>query len=211
MVTCPPVPVSLWDCGPDMCHSCGMRDIQSESGKQEENLAQKMKPHNSRAARMTMDLWPALWASGVGGVAGSERLGVRGHGAEGLVGHSCRAWAWLWRELAGSLTLHMLTHEERISYWTVFWQDSISMDLMSSTGVVWTFHFLHNKMQQFWCHSLTLSITQEKETHFINDMNYSEKVQTYLWKTGCRTSCVSAWTDYETMGFLSINASTDCC
>lgn len=41
---------------------------------------------NSRASGMTMDLWLALWASGVGGVAGSERLGVRGHGAEGLRG-----------------------------------------------------------------------------------------------------------------------------
>lgn len=35
---------------------------------------------------MTMDLWSALWASGVGGVAGSERLGVRGHWAEGIGG-----------------------------------------------------------------------------------------------------------------------------
>lgn len=37
-----------------------------------------MRFHNSRVAGMTMDLWPALWALGVGGVAGSERLGVMG-------------------------------------------------------------------------------------------------------------------------------------
>lgn len=34
--------------------------------------------HNPKVAGMTMDLWPALWASGVGGVAGSKRLGVSG-------------------------------------------------------------------------------------------------------------------------------------
>lgn len=39
-----------------------------------------------RAAGLTMDLWPVLWASGVGGVAGSKRLWVRGHGAERFVG-----------------------------------------------------------------------------------------------------------------------------
>lgn len=42
--------------------------------------------HNPRVAGMTMDLWPALWASGVGGVAGSKRLGVRGLWACGGVG-----------------------------------------------------------------------------------------------------------------------------
>lgn len=78
------------------------------------------------------------------GVAGSERLGVRGHGAEGLVGHSCRAWDWIWREPASSLTLHVATQQERISYWMVFWLDSISMDLMSSIGSVWTYTTVHN-------------------------------------------------------------------
>lgn len=69
-----------------------MTDSQSESRKQEEKLAWKrggggsMRFHNSRASGMTIDLWSALWASGVGGVAGSERLGVRGHGAEGWWG-----------------------------------------------------------------------------------------------------------------------------
>lgn len=38
--------------------------------------------HNPKVAGMTMD----LWASGVGGVAGSKRLGVRGLWACGGVG-----------------------------------------------------------------------------------------------------------------------------
>lgn len=42
---------------------------------------------NSRTSGMTIDLWSALKASGLDSVAGSERLGVRGHKAEG-----CRGW-----------------------------------------------------------------------------------------------------------------------
>lgn len=61
-----------------------MTDSHSESRKQEEKLDWKRRGsprfYNSRALGMTMDLWSTLWALGVGGVAGSERLGVRGHG-----------------------------------------------------------------------------------------------------------------------------------
>lgn len=67
-----------------------MTDSQSESRKQEEKLAWtragSVRFHNSRASGMTIDLWSALWASGVGGVAGSKRSGVRGHRAEGWWG-----------------------------------------------------------------------------------------------------------------------------
>lgn len=41
---------------------------------------------NSRTSGMTMDLWRALWAAGVGSVVGRERLGGRGHRAEGWRG-----------------------------------------------------------------------------------------------------------------------------
>ena len=66
-----------------------LRLLTGRSGKQEEKLVWKwgnIRVYNSRVAGLMMDLWPALWASGVGGVAGSERLGVRGHGAERFVG-----------------------------------------------------------------------------------------------------------------------------
>lgn len=45
-----------------------------------------MRVCNSRASGRTMDLWLALWALGAGGIVGSERVRVRGHGAEGVGG-----------------------------------------------------------------------------------------------------------------------------
>lgn len=114
-----------------------------------------MRVCNSRASGRTMDLWLALWALGAGGIVGSERVRVRGHGAEGVGGdggHSCRAWAW--REPAGSLTLRVSTQQEG---WTAF-----CGDLMRSRRVfeLFTFYTTTCNVSQFEMFTMLMTLSR---------------------------------------------------
>lgn len=98
---------------------------------------------NSRVAGMTMDLLLALWVSEAGGVAGSKRLGVTGHGC----GVCVCCWAQLWGSRLNIAGANRLINVVRVNpagtdqSLDTFWPDSISMDLISSRRAVWTSHF----------------------------------------------------------------------
>lgn len=81
-----------------------------DDGQKEEKTAEGKKGggkrfQNSRTSGMTIDLWWALWAAGVGSVVGSERLGGRGHRAEGWRGWKATT-AGLWFEIGVSWQAH---------------------------------------------------------------------------------------------------------
>lgn len=175
-----------------------MTDSQSESGKQEEREVGLEKGGAWGSITPELLAWRWIYGSPLGfrGWGCRWEWEVRGHRAEGW-GHSCRIWAWIWQEPAGSLTSRMSPQQERISYWTAFWPDSISKDLMSSRRVVWTFHFLNNKTLSFWWHSLEFTFITTKETNNVNDGVQNSKIKHW---TVCFHSGISSFIVYWLYG-----------